>query len=188
MSRFGIIVVSTLLALAAGTPAWADLKIGVVNYNRLMQESPQAKAAQEILRAEFAPKQRELQALQAALKSQEDGLQKDGATMTADQRTQLETKLRNGNRDYSQKLSAYQDDVTARQNEELSKLQKMLVEEVQSYAQAQKFDLVLADGVIFASPGLDITPAILTGLQARSSRTPGASAPAKPQSATPSGK
>jgi outer membrane protein len=183
MSRFHLLVVAAGLALVAATPAWADLKIGYVNYARLMQESPQAKAAQESLRTEFAPKQRELQALQASLKSQEEGLEKDGATMTADQRTTAEKKLRDGNRDYSQKLSAYQDDANARQNEEMSKLQKTLVEEVQNYAQAQKFDLVLAEGVIFASPGLDITAQILSGLQARSTR-PGGSAPAKAPSGT----
>jgi hypothetical protein len=69
-------------------------------------------------------------------------------------------------------VQQYQDDFNARQNEELSKLQKTLVEEVQNYAQGQKFDLVLADGVIFASPVLDITPQVLSGLQARGVRAP----------------
>jgi len=165
------VVVTAVLALcAAASPAWADLKIGVVQYARLMQESPQAKAAQDALRAEFAGKQKELQGQQAALKTKEDSLQKDGATMTADQRTKLERELRDGNRELQQKVQEYQDDFNARQNEELSKLQKALVEEVQAYAQAQKFDLVLADGVIWAGPALDITPQILSALQARGPR------------------
>jgi len=43
-----------------------------------------------------------------------------------------------------------------------------LVEEVQNYATAQKFDLVLAgDNVMFALPTLDITPQVLAALQAR---------------------
>ena len=65
------VVISGVVALAAAAaPAWADLKIGVVNYSRLMQESPQAKAAQDALRGEFAGKQKELQTQQQALKSQ----------------------------------------------------------------------------------------------------------------------
>jgi hypothetical protein len=76
------------------------------------------------------------------------------------------------------RVNEYQDDFNARQNEELSKLQKTLVEEVQAYAQAQKFDLVLGDnGVLFAGQALDITPQILTALQARGPR---AAAPASP--------
>jgi outer membrane protein len=157
---------------AAAAPAWADLKVGVVNYSKLMQESPQAKAAQDALRGEFAGKQKELQSQQQALKSKEDSLQRDSATMTADQRSAAERDLRDGNRELQLKVQQYQDDFNARQNEELSKLQKTLVEEVQNYAQGQKFDLVLADGVIFASPVLDITPQVLSGLQARGVRAP----------------
>jgi outer membrane protein len=184
------VVISGILALsAAAAPAWAELKIGVVQYARLMQESPQAKAAQEALRGEFAGKQKELQTQQAALKAKEESLQKDGATMTLDQRTKAEKDLRDGNRELSQKVQEYQDDFNARQNEELSKLQKALVEEVQSFAQGEKFDLVLADGVIFAGPALDITPQVLAALQAHGVRAPaggsssGASGAPKP--ATP---
>jgi outer membrane protein len=181
-SRSGVVVIAGILALLAGAaPAWADLKIGVVNYTRLMQESPQAKAAQEALRNEFGGKQKELQNQQQALKAKEDALQRDAATMTADQRTELDKELREGNRALSLKVNEYQDDFNARQNEELSKLQKTLVEEVQVFAQAQKFDLVIAEGVIFASPTLDITPQVLAALQARGVRAPAAgTAPATP--------
>jgi outer membrane protein len=165
------VVITAVVALcAAAAPAWADLKIGVVQYARLMQESPQAKAAQDALRGEFASKQKELQTQQAALKAKEEQLQKDGATMAADQRNKMERDLRDGNRELQQKVQEYQDDFNARQNEELSKLQKSLVEEVQTFAQGEKFDLVLADGVIFANPTLDITPQVLAALQSHSTR------------------
>jgi outer membrane protein len=183
------VVICAVLAagVAAAGPAWADLKIGVVQYARLMQESPQAKAAQEALRGEFAGKQKELQGQQAALKAKEESLQKDGATMTIEQRTKVEKDLRDGNRELQQKVQEYQDDFNARQNEELSKLQKALVEEVQTYAQGEKFDLVLADGVIFAGPALDITPQVLAALQAHGVRPSGASSGAgtAPKAATP---
>src|ERR1700681_2387922 len=182
--RRWLVALSGVVALAAAAaPAWADLKIGVVNYAKLMQESPQAKAAQDALRGEFAGKQKDLQTQQQSLKSKEESLQRDSATMSADQRTAAERELRDGNRELQLKVQQYQDDFNARQNEELSKLQKTLVEEVQNFAQGQKFDLVLADGVIFASPVLDITPQVLSALQARGVRAP-ASAGAAP-AATP---
>jgi outer membrane protein len=184
--RRWVIMASGVVALAAAaSPAWADLKIGVVNYAKLMQESPQAKAAQDALRGEFAGKQKDLQTQQASLKSKEESLQRDSATMSADQRTAAERELRDGNRELQLKVQQYQDDFNARQNEELSKLQKTLVEEVQTFAQGQKFDLVLADGVIFAAPVLDITPQVLSALQARGVRAPAASAPATPKAGAP---
>ena len=192
MSRRCWVVISGILSLAAvAAPAPAvDLRIAVVNYSRLMQESPQAKAAQEALRGEFAGKQKELQSQQVALKAKEDSLQKDGATMSVDQRSKLERDLRDGNRELSQKVTAYQDDFNARQNEELSRLQKALVQQVQTYAQAEKFDLVLADGVIFANPTLDITPQVLTALQSQSVRpaASGAGAAAPTPATKPNGK
>lgn len=188
MKRSWIISVAGLLVGAlAIAPAQAEIKIGVVNAARLLQESPQAKAVQDALRSEFAPKQRELAALQATLKAKQDKYEKDGATMSAEQRTRTEKELRDGNRDYSQKLNDFQEDANTRQNEELSRLQSAIVAEVQSYALTQKFDLVLTEGVVYANNSLDVTAAVLAGLQARAAASapapkPAAAAPAAPAS------
>ena len=100
MKRSWIISVAGLLAGASAcAPAQAEIKIGVVNAARLLQESPQAKAVQDALRSEFAPKQRELAAFQATLKAKQEKYEKDGATMSAEQRTKTEKELRDGNRD-----------------------------------------------------------------------------------------
>ena len=87
----------------AASPAWAELKIGVVDYGRLVEESPQAKSALESIRTEFTPRQRDLQSQQASLKAKEDRLQKDGATMATDQRTSAEKDLRDGYRELQRK-------------------------------------------------------------------------------------
>ncbi len=162
------------------SPVWAELKIGVVDYGRLVEESPQAKAALESIRTEFTPRQRDLQNQQQSLKSKEDKLNKDGATMTPEQRANAEKDLRDGAREFQRKQSEVQDDFNARRNEEMSRLQKTLIEQVRVYAKAQNFDLVIADGVIYTTPTIDITPAILAQLQAN----PGAAA-ARPKAAAP---
>ncbi len=160
------VVVAAGLVVSASVSA-ADLKIGVVNYGRLLQGSPQAKAADDAIRADFAPREKELQTTQVALKSKEDRLQKDAATMSESQRAQSEKELRDGYRDLARKQQEAQDDFNARRNEEMSRLQRTLIEEVTTYAKAQNFDLVLADGVIYAANSLDITPAILTAMQGK---------------------
>ncbi|MET0291485.1 MAG: OmpH family outer membrane protein [Steroidobacteraceae bacterium] len=172
-----ILLPAALLAASVAVPAYsADMKVGVVNYGRLMQDSPQAKAALDGIRAEFAPREKELQGNQTTLKTKEERMQKDAATMSESQRGTAEKELRDGYRDLARRQQEVQDDFNARRNEEMSRLQRTLVEEVQVYAKAQNFDLVLADGVIYFNNTLDITPAILTALQARR----GAAAPAKP--------
>jgi outer membrane protein len=163
---------STALAIAASlvfvaAPAFAQTKIGVVDYGRLMDESPQATTALDAIRNEFAPKQKDLVNQQQALKTKEDKLQKDAATMSADQRTRTEKELRDGYRDLERKRQEVQEDFNARRNEEMSRLQRTLIEEVRNYAKAQGFDLVIADGVLYANPALDITPAVLANLKSR---------------------
>jgi len=163
---------STALAIAASlafvaVPAFAQTKIGVVDYGKLMDESPQATTALDAIRNEFAPKQKDLVNQQQALKTKEDKLQKDAATMSADQRTRTEKELRDGYRDLERKRQEVQEDFNARRNEEMSRLQRTLIEEVRNYAKAQGFDLVIADGVLYANPALDITPAVLANLKSR---------------------
>jgi outer membrane protein len=179
----------TAAGVLATVPAWADGKIAVVDFQRLGDESPQGKAVLDAMRAEFSPRERTLQAQQQSLKAKQDKLQKDGATMSEDQRGRAEKELRDGARDFERAKGEFQDDVTARRNEEMSRLQRTLIEEVQGYAKTQNYDVVLArEGVVYATSAYDITPAVLAALQARGPVTPAAAAPAAPAPAKPAAK
>ncbi len=165
--------------ILATSPAWADLKIGYVNFSTLLQQSPQAKAIQAKLRAEFLPRQDELNKLQASFKARADQFQRDAATMTDEQRDKTQSELQDSDRELQRRSSELQDDFTQRRNEELSSLQRILTDQVRTYAKAQNFDLVLADGVIYETNAIDITPAILARLQ----QAAGASGTAAPRKA-----
>jgi len=174
----GLIAVSGALATL---PAWAEPKIGVVDFNKLAVESPQGKSAMESMRAEFAPRERTLQAQGQAIKAKEEKLQKDGATMSEDQRQRAEKELRDGMRDFERARGELQDDETARRNEALSRLQRTIIEEVRTYGKAQSYDLILDQGgVVYNATATDITPAVLSALQAHSTTAPAAAKPAAP--------
>jgi outer membrane protein len=179
--KLGLGIVALVGTLVASPVFAAELKIGVVDYGRLVEESPQAKSALESIRTEFTPRQRDLQNQQASLKAKEERLQKDGATMAPDQRGNSEKDLRDSYRELQRRQQEVQDDFNARRNEEMSRLQKSLIEQVRIYAKAQNFDLVIADGVIYTTPTIDITPQILTQLQsAPVGKSGAAKAPAAP--------
>jgi len=151
--------------LLATSPAWAALKIGYVNYPQLLSQSPQARQIAQKIRAEFLPRQQELVRLQNELKARADKFQRDAATMTDDQRQQTQNDLAASDRDLQRRQQDLQDSFNAERNEALSDLQRTLVETVRDYARSQNYDLVLADGVIYATSAIDITPAILSRLQ-----------------------
>ena len=100
--------------------------------------------------------------------------------MSEEQRNRVEKELRDSARDFERARGEFQDDVSARRNEEMSRLQRMLIDEVRTYAKAQGYDLVLsAEVVVYAGQTYDITPAILSAMQAKGPASP-ARQPATP--------
>jgi outer membrane protein len=170
-----------LCGLFAAGQASAEIKIGFVNFEKLLEEAPQTKSAMQALDNEFGPRRRELMTLQNDLKAKDDKLQKEGAVMSEGDRANAEKTLRDQQREFQRKAGEFQDDASTRKNEELGKVQRYLVEEIQTYANAQGFDLVLGQGVFFAKPALDITANVLAVLTSKPSSLPAgtSSAPAK---------
>ena len=176
------------LALVSG-PASAEIKMGVVNFQKLLEDAPQTKTAMQALENEFAPRRRELLTMQNDLKARDEKLQKEGAVMSEADRAKAEKTLRDQQREFSRKAGEFQDDASTRRNEEIGKVQRYLVTEIQGYANAQGFDLVLGDGVFFAKGPLDITAQVLAVLATKPATLPAAAPGAKaPATSTPPAK
>ena len=186
MSTFNrsIPVLALLLCglLGAQQAMSAEVKMGVVNFQKLLEDAPQTKAAMAALENEFAPRRRELLTMQNDLKAKDEKLQKEGAVMAEADRAKAEKTLRDQQREFSRKAGEFQDDASTRRNEEIGKVQRYLVGEIQTYASAQGFDLVLGDGVFYAKPTYDITANVLAVLATKPTTLP--AQPAAPAGAT----
>jgi outer membrane protein len=179
-----------LCGLVISGPASAEIKMGVVNFQKLLEDAPQTKTAMQALENEFAPRRRELLTMQNDLKSRDEKLQKEGAVMAEADRAKAEKTLRDQQREFSRKAGEFQDDASTRRNEEIGKVQRYLVSEIQVYANAQGFDLVLGEGVFFAKGPLDITANVLAVLATKPASLPAAApaAPKAPATSTPPAK
>lgn len=153
------------LLMMQGSANAQQLKIGFVNVGRLIAESPQAAAAMESLQQEFAPRQREVIALQNKFKEQQEQIQRDLEVMGPDERRNAERDLRKEERELARNQQEFTEDINLRRNEELGKLQRELLNEVQTFARQAGYDLVVSDGVLFASEAIDITEQVLNGLK-----------------------
>jgi outer membrane protein len=104
--------------------------------------------------------------------------------MSEDQRQRAEKELRDGARDFERAKGELQDDFSARRNEEMSRLQRTILEEVRNYAKSQNFDLVLtSEVVLYNSSANDITAQVLAAMQSHSgaaAKPAGASGTAAP--------
>jgi outer membrane protein len=184
MARLSILVsvlATSVMGFASLGHAQTQPKIAVVNVPRLLEEAPQAKSAMQALQDEFAPRQREIVQQQKDLKSKEEKLQRDGAVMAENERRNAEKDLRDGQRELARKQNEYVEDLNLRRNEELGKLQRSLLQEVQAFARTSNYDLIVGDGVLYVNESMDITAQVLSALQARYKTTGGVA----PKPATP---
>ena len=148
-------------------PAMAqDLKIGVVNVPVLMERAPQAKVAMDALQEEFAPRQRDILAKQKEYEELGEKVQRDIQVMGETERRNAENDLRNLQREVTRLQNEFREDLNLRRNEELGSLQRSLLQEVQTYAKSVGFDLVVGDGVLYASDAVNITENVLKAMEA----------------------
>lgn len=164
LRRWQALVGATLMALSF-TSAAAEMNIGVVNIGRLIEESPQAKSAMKSLQDEFAPRQRSLMSEEQGLREEQEKMERDSAVMGESERREAERSLRARGRELARKQNEYLEDLNLRRNEELGRLQRLLLEEVQTFARQNNYDLIVGDGVLYASNSVDVTAEVLAGLE-----------------------
>ncbi|HEY9149342.1 MAG TPA: OmpH family outer membrane protein [Gammaproteobacteria bacterium] len=157
------LAVAAIMALCTA-PVLAEMRVGVVNTVKLMEEAPQARDAQSKIESEFAPREKELVALQRNIRDQEERLNRDGAVMSEAERTKLERDVLGLRRDLNRAQDEFRDDLNIRRNEALSKLQKVMYDATLALAKEQNYDLILGQGVVYASDKVDITALVLKKL------------------------
>ncbi len=91
-------------------------------------------------------------------------LEKDGVTMAESERRNKERDLANMTRDLQRLQREFREDLNLRRNEELAAVQERANKVIQQIAEAEKFDLILQDPVVFASPRIDITDKVIKAL------------------------
>ena len=164
--RTGTRVLTAAAALlAAGAASAQDAKIGFVDVGKLLEDSPQAVAARQKLRNEFAPRNEQLEAQHKEIAKLEEQLSTDADVMSEERIEELERSIQRRRRDFVRERDEVREDLGIRRNEELGKLQEQINEEVARIARAEGFDLVLTQAVtLYASQRIDITDRVLESM------------------------
>ena len=165
MKKLFLITTLALCAYSVSTHA-AELKIGVVNAQKVLEQAPQAEAARKRLEAEFAPRDKSMIDAQKEVRKNEDKLEKDAMIMSEAEKQKLDRELTTQKRELKRKQEEFRDDLNVRRNEEFGKLQKRIADVILAAAKEGGYDLVLTDGVLYASDKVDITEMVLRRLAA----------------------
>lgn len=151
----------TLIASISTNSLAAELKVGYVQVDKILQEAPQTAESGKKLEREFSPRSQELERTQKQIRDIETTLDKEGVTLSETERRNKERDVSNLKVEFQRKQRELREDINLRKNEELSVLQDRINKAVQSVSEADGYDLVVYGGVAYASKKIDITDKVL---------------------------
>jgi len=157
------ITLAALLSLAVTVQA-ADLKVGYVQVDKILQDAPQTAESGKKLEREFSPRSQELDRMAKQIKDLETALDKDALTLSETERRNKERDAQNLKIEFQRKQRELREDINLRKNEELGTLQDRINKAVQTVSEAEGYDLVVYSGVAYASKKIDITDKVLKAL------------------------
>lgn len=169
--RLSSVTVITLLAIVLlclqviAAPLFAESRIGFVNAARVSAEAPQAEEARASLEREFSPRDRQIADEQSEIRRLEEQLSRDSSLMGEDDQRRLQRDVVARKRELRQAQEEFREDFNLRRNEELGRLQRQIVDTINDLAEERGFDLIVSEGVIFASDKVDLTEDVLERLR-----------------------
>jgi len=154
VKKLGVLVA---LLLSAGS-AWAELNIAVVNVQRAIGESDEAKALVKKLEDELQSEQSSIRQLNADITQLQEKLVKDGEVMSNDEKRKLQKEIEDKQIDYQFQVNKLQKTVNDRQQEIVQQMAPKLDAVLTDLIKSEKYDLVLhRQNVVYADGKLDIT-------------------------------
>ncbi len=160
MRKLTQLVLLGLVFLAA--PAFAEMKIAVLNYQMALLESNPAKKYSVDAEKKFGPQLTRLKRLETDAKNIQDKLVKNGDKMSQAERERLELEFKQKARDFQFQSKELNEAKAIADREMLKNLKPKLDKAVEQVLKAGSYDLVLERGaVVDVKPQYDITRQVI---------------------------
>lgn len=161
----GVACVISVSILGPANALADDIKIGVVDTERILAESAPAVRALKKIEKEFLPRDHEIKRMAVQAKELQDLLEKEGKTMPEADRRTKERDLAALNREFQRAQRQMREDLSLRQNDEVATLQLTASKAIQIIAEAEKYDLILPlRDLVYRSGRIDITEKVIKAL------------------------
>jgi outer membrane protein len=187
---------SATSAPATSAPAGPlPTKIGVINIQRVIGATNEARRDFEALMKKFEPKGKEIEGLKTEIETLQGQLQSQGQTLTDTDRAQRVKTLENKQKSFQRIQEDAQKEFTEEQQALINRIGQKLMQVVDQYAKQNGYAMVVnASGegdVLWASDQTNISQQILdlynkqSGVPAPAADAPSAAKPGAKPSATP---
>ena len=168
MKRFLSFAFAGALAVLAAAPAQAQqLKIGYVNSQRILQETPAFADVRATLEREFTPMRAEIDSLEARLGRADQEYQAQAGTLTEAARQQRQQTLQQQLQAYQQRGQQIQQQLQAREQELVAPVMQRIRGVLEEVRAAGNFSFIIdpPDGMVVAvDPALDVTNDVIRRL------------------------
>ncbi|BCD84331.1 OmpH family outer membrane protein [Pseudomonas sp. No.21] len=153
-----VLVAAALMA----SPAFAEMKVAVLNYQMALLESDSAKKYAVDAEKKFGPQLTKLKTLESDAKRIQDRLVKEGEKMQQAERERLELEFKQKARDFQFQSKELNEAKAVADREMLKQLKPKLDQAVEEVLKKGSYDLVLERGaVIDVKPQYDITRQVI---------------------------
>lgn len=165
MLKFKSILLAFMILVLMHQTAKAEGKIGYVDMNTLINRSPQILDANRTLTEEFEEQNNKISQQAADLKLIEDSISKEGNFMTPDKLAELQERARILDRQVRRAKEDLKDAITIRNSQLVDEVQNQIKAVVAKYAEANGYDAILINAILYANEKIDITDEILQKLR-----------------------
>ncbi|MGV8935028.1 MAG: OmpH family outer membrane protein [Gallionellaceae bacterium] len=159
-------IIAVVLSVTTVSFVYAtDLRIGVVDTERILRESVPAVQAEKKIEKEFEARDLEMKKVAKQVKEIQGYFEKEGMTLLDAEHRSKERELANLNVTLQRMQREFREDLNLRKNEELALVLARANKAIKAIAESEKYDLVLQESV-YRNPQIDITDKVLKYLSA----------------------
>ena len=172
-----------VLLAAAPAAAQAPSKLGYVNTQAVLAQTPARQSAEEQFNRQMTPYNTEVQRMDSTLKARITAFQRDTAAPAA-QRAQRETEIRNLQAQYQTRAAAIEDSAQAMRQRLVQPIMTQLEQALEAVRKeggySMIFDIASGSPIVAADTTLDITQQVIARMKAMPGARPGAATPPVP--------
>jgi outer membrane protein len=139
-------------------PASAQMKVGVVNLQKALQDTAEIKQAEADLKARFGPRQDEISAMEKEIAKLSQEAEANQSKYNEQTMAELVARIQNRQRKYQRDSQQLQDEVNRERQDILSRVGKRFQEVVKKVAEEKGLDFVVdMNNLLFNKQTLDIS-------------------------------
>lgn len=169
--RFAILpIVAVLGVMVAASGASADVKIGIVDLQRALNESTAGKKAKEQFKGEFERMQGSLKGEKDRLDRLKEEIEKQSVVLKDEERRAKEEEFERKRRDLRRKLEDSDAELRKKDSELTSDILRQLAVVIQEIGERDGYTLVLensSSSVLYGSKAIDMTDEVIRRFDAR---------------------